>query len=407
MSVEIRACRDREEMAAYGRVVSYVFADNDAENVATEIESTQPEWTTCGFVDGQMAATMGAFPFTVRLDGAPVRMAGVTAVGTLPAYRRQGLLRRIMHQGFREMRERGQAYAILWASMGAIYQRFGYGAASEVVSYRFDPRFAGLQFGPPPSGSISLYTPEDGFPIAKQLFIQWASPRNLHIHRSTVLWQVDNLRPRKKGEPVYIAVYRNADGEARGHIVYQTYNDETVTSGPSQVLDVKDFVYLDLDAYRGLWEYIRRHDLVGSVHISKCIGADDPAPDLLLEPRVLNRRTSDGIWMRVVDIEAAIPQRPYGDRGELTFTLHGDDMCDWNNGTYLLETDGKTTAVRRTDRTPDLTVTPNALATLLAGHRTATHLARAGRLEARDEAALRTADALFRTNYPPNCPNNF
>jgi predicted acetyltransferase len=291
--------------------------------------------------------------------------------------------------------------------MGAIYQRFGYGAASETVSYRFDPRFAGLQFGTPPTGSISLHSPEDGFPIAKQLYIQWASPRNLHIHRSTVLWQVDNLRPRKKGEPVYIAVYRNADGEARGHVVYQTYHDETVTSGPAQVLDVKDLVYLDLDAYRGLWEYIRRHDLVGSVRITQCIGPDDPAPDLLLEPRVLNRRTWDGIWMRVVDVESAVPQRPYSDRGELTFAVHGDDMCDWNNGTYLIETDGKTTEVRRTDRNPDLTVTPNALATLLAGHRTATHLHRAGRLEARHESALRTADALFRTNYPPNCPNNF
>jgi predicted acetyltransferase len=111
--------------------------------------------------------------------------------------------------------------------------------------------------------------------------------------------------------------------------------------------------------------------------------------------------------MRVVDVESAVPQRPYSDRGELTFAVHGDDMCDWNNGTYLIETDGKTTEVRRTDRNPDLTVTPNALATLLAGHRTATHLHRAGRLEARHESALSTANALFRTNYPPNCPNNF
>ena len=45
-----------------------------------------------------------------------------------------------MEQSFREQRERGQALAILWASFGAIYQRFGYGPASTHVSYEVDPR---------------------------------------------------------------------------------------------------------------------------------------------------------------------------------------------------------------------------------------------------------------------------
>src|SRR6185369_3145991 len=106
---------------------------------------------------------------------------------------------------------------------------------------------------------------------------------------------------------------------------------------------------LDMDAYRGMWEFIRRHDLVGRVEMRGAVPEDDPAPDLLLEPRMLNRRTSDGIWLRVVDLEAALPKRPYGARGELTLRLEGDDVCPWNNGTYLMETDGQTTDVRRID----------------------------------------------------------
>jgi predicted acetyltransferase len=146
---------------------------------------------------------------------------------------------------------------------------------------------------------------------------------------------------------------------------------------------------------------------VGTVKIGGCIGPDDPAMDLLLEPRVMARRTGDAIWMRVVDVEKAVTQRPYGDRGELTFAIADDDMCPWNTGTYLLETDGKTSDVRRIDRAPELKLTPNALATLLSGLRPATHLHRAGRIEAADPAALRRADAIFRTEYPPNCPNDF
>jgi predicted acetyltransferase len=408
MNVEIRACRDAEELAAYGKIVAYVFANNDTSDVDTELGSTQPDWTTCAFVDGSMAATMGVFPFTVRLNGEPVRMGGVTAVGTLPSYRRQGLLRQIMKQGLETMRERGQAYAILWASMAAIYQRFGYGSATTRVDYKFDPRTAQLRDNRPTSGSVSLMTSEDAFPIIKQLYIQDATPRNMALHRSTVIWRVDTLRPRHKGDAMYTVVYRNEEGEPRGYLVYGTHEaTERSSPGPDQTLTVKDFVALDMEGYRALWQYILKHDLVGTVRIWACIAEDDPAPDLLLEPRMLQRSTMDGIWMRVVDVEAAVPQRPYGSRGELTFRIEQDDLCPWNNGSFLMETDGKTTAIRRTDRKPNLTMSINSLASLLAGHRSATRLARAGLISAIREPALDTADAIFRTNYLPHLPNNF
>ncbi len=405
MSIEIRPARDAEEMKLYGQIVSYVFASTDG--MDDELETTQPDWTVCGFVDGKMAATMGVFPFTVRLNGAPVKMGGVTAVGTLPQYRRQGLLRGIMQQGFETMRERGQSIAILWASMGAIYQRFGYGLVSSQVNYTFDPRVAGFESGPEPTGAVSLESKDDAWPIIKQLYIQWCQPRNLQIHRATALWEANVFRPRKKGEPVFIGVYRNGDGEARGHIVYRTFERETHEPGPNQVMQVTDFIAMDMDAYRGLWNYIRRHDLVGRVEMHGAVGEEDPAPDLLLEPRILNRHTQDAIWGRILDIPAALPQRPFGDRGELTFRITEDRMCPWNAGTWLLETDGKTTEVRQTDRTPDLTMNMNTLASLVFGQRPSSHYHRAGKIEAASSQALKTADHIFATEYPPFCSNGF
>ncbi|MBE0611507.1 MAG: GNAT family N-acetyltransferase, partial [Dehalococcoidia bacterium] len=75
MSIEIRSCRDAEEMQRYREIVSYVFAST--EGVDDEVANTLPEWTTCGWVDGTMAATLGAFPFTMRLNGSPVPVGGV------------------------------------------------------------------------------------------------------------------------------------------------------------------------------------------------------------------------------------------------------------------------------------------------------------------------------------------
>jgi predicted acetyltransferase len=404
VGVEIRPCRDQAEMAEYGRIVSYVFAST--EGMDEELSTTLPEWTMCAFVEGRMAGTLGMFPFTVRLNGAPVHMGGVTAVGTLPAFRRQGLLRKMMTSAFEVMRERRQAYAILWASMGAIYQRFGYGLASTQVRYDFDPRYAGFNDSRPVEGTVEMLAKDEAFDIIKPLYIEYATPRNLHIHRAVPLWQMSTLRPPKKDQPLYIGVYRNVDGQPRGYVVYSTNEEPQREPGPGQKLAINDFIALDMEAYRGLWEYIRRHDLVGRVEMHG-VPEDDPAPNLLLEPRMLNRRTSDEIWMRVIDVEQAIPQRPYGSRGELTFAVEGDDICPWNAGTYLMETDGQSTTVSRTERPAQLRMSPNTLAALLAGHRSATFHQRAGTLSASDPASVKLADALFRTEYAPHCPNGF
>ncbi len=403
MAIEIRPCRTPEEVKQYDAMGAYVFA---SPQIGDPVVATQPDWTLCAFDGDKVVSTMGAFPFTARLNGNPVHMAGVTMVGTYPGYRRRGLLRQIMGQGFRDMRERGQPLAILWASMGAIYQRFGYGIASDQVRYGFDPRVAGFREPWAGEGQVSIETAEDAYPVIKQLYIEYASPRNLHLHRSSALWQASTLRAEPKENPVYVGVYRNADGAARGYLVFQTRTwPEARRPGPDQEFVVKDFIALDRDAYGALWDFIGKHDLVARVSFAGAVGADDIAPELLLEPRNLDKRVTDGIWMRIVDAQKALEARPYGDRGELT--IHLDDaMCPWNSGTYLVETDGPSVDVRLTERAAELTVTPNALATLLAGCRTATHLSRVGQVEA-DADVLKRADRLFRTEYAPNCPNGF
>ena len=404
MAIEVRSCRDPEELKQYQYNVNYAFAS--VPSPEDDMATPAGDWTTCAWVDGKMATTLATLPFTVRLNGAPVKMGGVTAVGTLPNYRRQGLLRQVMTEALHLMHEREQSLAILWASMGAIYQRFGYGLSTSSNRYSVDPRFAHFQGGSSAPGSIELLEKDDAFPLMKQNYIEWVADRNLAIHRSTVLWRVGTLRADKKDHPVYCAIYRNPDGEVRGHAVYQTAEGNFPDTGPDQVMTVSDFIARDMDAYRGLWDYLKAHDLVRRIDF-RGMPEDDPAPELLLEPRMLNRKTQDGIWMRVVDAEKALAQRPYGSRGELTIAIEEDDLCPWNVGSFLLETDGPTASARKVERSPDITVSPNVLASLISGYRSATHFARAGKLSASNPEALKTADAIFRSEYAPYCPNGF
>ncbi len=49
----------------------------------------------------------------------------------------------------------------------------------------------------------------------------------------------------------------------------------------------------------------------------------------------------------------------------------------------------------------------NSLSSLLTGFRSASHLARISRIDVHDVGALRTADAIFATEYRPFLPNDF
>src|SRR5262245_30704995 len=115
-----------------------VSAPRDEPERPQEIE---PEWTLCAIEDGELATTYAAMPFTLYMNGRTAPAAGVTAVTTLPWHRRRGHLRRIMETDFRRMHESGgPALAILYASMAAIYQRFGYSVASTHLRYTLEPR---------------------------------------------------------------------------------------------------------------------------------------------------------------------------------------------------------------------------------------------------------------------------
>src|SRR5262245_3750631 len=136
--IEIRPAR-ADEMDQFGLIAAYAYAGaygDGPDNVVSQ--NNRPEWTLCAFIDGRMATTYATIPLTMRANGRAVALGGVSAVGTLPEYRRRGLLRRITLQSFVDMRAHGQSVAALWASQAAIYQRYGYALASAQVGYRID-----------------------------------------------------------------------------------------------------------------------------------------------------------------------------------------------------------------------------------------------------------------------------
>ena len=393
----------KDEMPQIQRLGAYVFAEPQE----PDDDVLQPEWTHCAFHGGQVAASSAGFPFKLRLNGRGVMADGVTAVGTDPGFRRRGLVRRLIGDRLKLAYEQGQPVAILWASMGAIYQRFGYGLASSQVEYAFNPRFAEFQYGEPASGYARRLAKRDAVPVISKLYRRFIEPRNLLLHRAPILWDLP-FRERSEQPKTYCAVHYNDNHVADGYLLY-TLRTQQEPSGdpiPDQELAIADFVWLDMNGYRGLWEYLRGHDLVGKV-TTAFAAEDDPAPSMLLEPRILQRRASDGIWLRVVDAARTLAERGYDHAGETTLAVTEDALCPWNAGCYRLATDATQAEAERTSAEAEIAITPQGLASLLAGHAPLSHLTRIGRAEVRSERRLPTLDALFSTNYRPHCMNGF
>lgn len=402
MSFEIRAAR-ADEMDDFNRCTAYAFAGPPPGAADALPNTLAPEWSTCGFVDGRLAVTTGAYPFKMRLNGAGIGVAGVTAVASYPEFRRQGYLRQVMEHSLAEQRERGQSVAILWASYAGIYQRFGYGLASSRISYDFDPRLVPFREELPVTGSVGLVPKDDAVDLIAPVYKEFSAPRNIMLQRAGIYWQTGVLGF-QPGKTIHVAVYRNGAGVVRGYLVYGVRSPDQDTPGPWQILQVRDMVALDPEAYRAIWAYIRRHDLVRLVQMQAA--PDDLGPDLLLEPRQLMRRVQDAIWLRVVDVARALPQRPYGAAGALRFEIE-DELCDWNRGCFSLETDGEQTEVKRSEGRPDLVMPVRTLGSLISGYAPASQLQRAGLLQASDASALELADRLFATRYPPYCNDGF
>ena len=130
---------------------------------------------------------------------------------------------------------------------------------------------------------------------------------------------------------------------------------------------------------------------------------DDPMLWMALEPRRLGFRVGDGLFVRLVDLPAALAGRRYGAEDRLVLDVR-DAFCPWNEGRHELTGGPGGASCERTERDPDLTLATHDLAAAYLGGVGFRTLARAGRVVEETDGALARADAMFETDPAPWCP---
>ena len=125
----------------------------------------------------------------------------------------------------------------------------------------------------------------------------------------------------------------------------------------------------------------------------------------MTDPRRVQRRICDSLWLRLIDIPRALAGRSYSGDGRLVLGLR-DTFLPENDGSYELDVTSGGAQCRRSSAPVNIELSVEALgATFLGAHRF-TALARAGLVHG-DTEALATADRLFSWDRLPWCPEVF
>jgi len=379
-----------------------------------EIVPDDLEWDRTAGVerpDGSLAAVHASYDFDLPVPGGEVPCAGLTWVGVRPDERRRGLLTAMIEHHVARSLERGEPVSALFAAEMAIYGRFGYGCAADDVRAKV-PRGARLRDVP---GSADLTVRIDSADPDRHADLVSAVHtaagagrpgwirRTSEAHRRRAL--VDPPAWREGGEPLRIATVHDAAGEPRAYALLR--RKETWTDpGPRYPVHVREAAAIDAAAAHRLWSFVLDLDLTAEIHPGM-LAVDDPLLTLLVDPRGATTRVVDNVWVRLLDLPAALVGRRYAAPLDVVLDVT-DDLLPANAGRWRLTTgaearEGWSATVTRTDDEPDVRLDVRELGAAYLGGRSLDAFARAGLVTELVPGAVRRTAAAFTWSVAPVC----
>jgi predicted acetyltransferase len=380
-SVRLRAGTPAD-LDAISDLISLVFHEKTgAEQRAAEQSITEPERSVVA-VDG--AAVVGhatALTRELTVPGGVVPAAHVTGVGVAPTHRRRGLLTSMMHSQLTGLAQAGrEPVAVLWASETSIYPRFGYGPAATRLYLQIMNREVTL---PAPAGApvgrLRMVEPVAAMSELEAVYERLRPERVGWSGRGEKWWRyilTDNDERQGDATPLRAVLYETADGPA----AYALWRGESRWNewGPDVKIRVGEVAAADPEAYAAIWRFLLAIDLARTVEYPYA-AVDDPLQYLVDEPRRLGRSLADALWVRLIDLPAALEARRYAAAVDVVFEVT-DPLLESNSGRWRLTGGpGKATCTPAGDP-PDFACTITELGAVYLGGTSLAALAAAGRV---------------------------
>jgi len=405
-----------EEVAGWVETMAITFLENPAdEQHRNWIDTLRRDWLPDRFWGardrGNWVGTLGSWPYHLTVPGSDTTLSadGLTMVTVAGTHRRRGLLTTMLTDSLHAARDRGDAVSILWAAEWAIYWRFGYAPATTTAYYELSPRSPGASLSPSGEGTVRRVGAAELGSLATDIFARAAQHRAGNIDRSRGWWQ------RQLGLDGYPDNPYN--GKVRNHVLHEgpdgpdgfvTWVPGSTDSAETGTIEVLDLCAATDAAYRNLWAYISSLDLVDQITTHRR-PIDEPVRWLLGNARALRLSYyADGLWLRLLDVPAALSSRRYAVSDRLVLEIVDDDIGGFAAGRYVLDggPDGAKCLPSTVD-TPDLRLHQRALAAAYLGGNSLHSQLIAGRVDELTAGALRRADAMFATPVAPWCATGF
>lgn len=402
MRIEIRPTASSEEFEAAVGAIGHYFGGGPGREGAENFARVLPFDRMHGaFDEGRVVGGAGAIPFRLSVPGGELDCAGVTVVGVLPTHRRRGVLTDLMRAQLDDVRRRGEPLAALWASEAAIYRRYGYGLASLGATIDLPKQYNALRPAPTEGMQVRLVPLDEAKPLVQPVYdrVQRLTPGM--FSRTDAWWDSRTLDDpadrREDGAQKNVAVLER-DGVPAAYAIYRVVSSfqDGANKGYVRVVEAIGEPATEVE----LWRYLLGIDWIASYR--GVIATDHPLFHAAVYPSRLKLRVADALWLRLVDVGAALSGRSYGADGPLVLDVV-DQFLPENEGRWRLAGGH----AERTDEEPDLSLDVGELGSLYLGAFTASELVRAGLVRELREGAASRADAVFRSERKPWCPEVF
>ncbi|MFC7386653.1 GNAT family N-acetyltransferase [Sphaerisporangium rhizosphaerae] len=395
---------DESEWRAWLDVDEEAFSEDNSPARADAFRSLLEFDRSLGAFDGDLlAGVVAGLTFTMTVPGGPKPVCGVTAVAVLPSHRRRGVLTSLMRRQLEGLHESGEPVAALYATEAAIYQRFGYGRATDNLFLTIPARSPFAVHAPvDPSLRLRVVRPAAEARADLQKVFDTVLPTRPGLYaRNDAKWNIlmaDDPDHRRGGSALRCVIAED-DAGPRGYALFRVKPGVTENDVPDGELRVVDLFGLDPAAYALLWRHVLDRDLCSRVR-APIRPVDDPIMHLLAEPRLLNAGFVDEMWVRVVDVDRALAARAYAAPVDVVLSVQ-DTVCPWNAGRWRLSAGAGGAVCARTTDPADVELPVSVLGAAYLGGRTLGAYQAAGVVRETRPGALRALSAAMAWDVAP------
>ena len=392
------------------------LCDIDQWAFASAEESLAPDLSLLGFewertfgaeINGALSGVNSVYSLRMPVPGGEVPAAGLTSVGVHPQYRRRGVLSAMMRHHLSTVHEAGcEPVSALFAAEPAIYGRFGYGMATRNFRLTLNRRAPMIAVAGTESMSVRMEkaNADRHAAIVAEVYERAHQGRPGMDSRGSAGLQRRVFRDppvrRRGGEALRLLLVLDDSEQVAGYALFRRTENWTDT-GPRGTVNVTEAVALDPAASAVLWGRLSDLDLMSTVSTDSR-PSDDPLLHQLVDLRAAGPRMGDGLWVRLVDVGAALAARRYSSPVDLVLDVR-DELCPWNARRWRLSGDADGATCTPTRDSPDVGLDVRALGSAFLGGETLAALAAAGLVQEGTPGALACASSALAWPVAPYC----